>query len=166
MPNPSRVKQLVGLGGWFAVSFSAAAVGATASIRASEYYQQLARPSWAPPASVFGPVWSVLYAMMAISAWLVWKDQGFGRARTALSFFLAQLVANALWSWLFFAWHQGRWAFVEVLVLWGLVLMTLVMFWRIRTLAGVLLLPYLTWVTFAAALCYSTWKMNPLSLGE
>lgn len=102
---------------------------------------------------------------MAISAWLVWQSQGFRRAKGALGFFLGQLAANALWSWLFFAWHQGRWAFAEILVLWALILTTLVMFWRIRVLAGLLLLPYLVWVTFATALCYTTWRLNPLLLG-
>src|SRR5688572_25582350 len=96
----------------FAVSFSAAAVGALATQRAPEFYAALTQPSWAPPASVFGPVWTILYTLMAIAAWLVWKQRGASGARAALGLFAIQLALNALWSWLFFAWRQGllaRW---------------------------------------------------------
>ena len=158
-------KQVIGLAGWLALSFVTAAIGAVASIQASSFYLQLARPEWAPPANVFGPVWTVLYVLMAIAAWLVWRIGGFRAARTALILFLAQLAVNALWSWLFFGWHWGGLAFVDIGLLWVLIVATLVAFWRIRLLAGVLLIPYLLWVSFALALNYSVWQLNPQILG-
>jgi len=98
---------------------------------------------------------------MALSAWLVWRRRGFAGARTALVLFMVQLAANALWSWLFFAWRQGALAFAEVLILWCLIAATIVSFQRISTLASVLLYPYLAWTTFAAALSFATWRLNP-----
>jgi len=98
---------------------------------------------------------------MAIAAWLVWRSGGVAANRYALSLFLLQLALNALWSWLFFAWHLGGWSFAEIVVLWVLVVATLAAFWRVRPLAGALLIPYLLWVSFAAALNYSVWQLNP-----
>ena len=156
----------MGLCGWLMLAFAAAAIGGAASIHAADFYSRLARPDWAPPAWLFGPAWTVLYLLMGIASWLVWRDCGFKGARWALSFYLAQLAANALWSWLFFAWRQGAGSFFEIIVLWILILCTLTSFWRVRPLAGMLLLPYLAWVTFAAALAFKTWKLNPLLLGS
>ena len=161
----SKQAQVGGFIAWLAICFIAAAIGAVASVQAGSFYLSLSRPEWAPPASVFGPVWTALYAMMAIAAWLVWREGGYGNARTALNLFLAQLALNALWSWLFFGWHLGAAAFVDILLLWVLLVATLVAFWRIRPLAGLLLLPYLLWVSFAAVLNYSVWRMNPDVLG-
>ena len=124
-----------------------------------------ARPEWAPPSSVFGPVWTVLYALMGIAAWLVWRERHTPGSRRALLLFGAQLVLNTLWSWLFFAWHQGGLAFLDIVVLWLLIVLTIVAFWRIRPLAGALLLPYLAWVTYAAALNLAVWRLNPQLLG-
>lgn len=157
-------KSIIGLGGWIVLSFTAAALGAIASIQARTFYLSLTRPSWAPPASVFGPVWTALYALMAVAAWLVWKREGFSGAWRALALFLVQLAANALWSWLFFAWHLGAASFAEIIILWTLILWTVVEFWRHRVLAGALLLPYFFWVTFATALCFSVWRLNLTSL--
>jgi benzodiazapine receptor len=159
-----RSKQIAGLIGWLALAFIAAAIGAVASTRAPEFYQSLIRPSWAPPAALFGPVWSVLYLMMGIASWLVWRE-GSVNTRGALRLYLVQLALNSLWSWLFFAWHQGRWAFFEIVVLWVMILATVAAFWRIRPLAGVLLVPYLLWVSFATALAYTVWTLNPTLLG-
>ena len=158
-------RAIFGLAGWFAVSFAAAAIGAAASIHAESFYGQLARPSWAPPASVFGPVWTILYALMAMAAWLVWRAGGFAAHRVALSLFAGQLVLNALWSWLFFAWHRGGAAFADIVVLWALIVATVVCFWRIRPFAGALLVPYLLWVSFALALNHAVWQLNPQILG-
>jgi benzodiazapine receptor len=163
MMMPSRLT--FGLIGWLAVCYVAAAIGATASLQADTFYAQLIRPDWAPPASVFGPVWTVLYGLMAVAAWLVWRAAEFRLARPALILFLLQLLSNALWSWLFFGWHRGALAFLDILLLWVLIVITLVLFWRIRPLAGVMLIPYLAWVTFASALNYSIWKLNPSLLG-
>ena len=156
-------KQFVALLISLAVAFSAAAIGAIASVRASDFYQSLVRPNWAPPASVFGPVWSILYFLMGISAWLIWRERSSGSTR-ALLLYVVQLSLNALWSWLFFAWHHGQWAFVEIIVLWLLISMTIVSFWIIRPLAGVMLLPYLLWVSFASILAFKVWRLNPMLL--
>jgi benzodiazapine receptor len=154
-----------GLAGWLAVTFFAAAAGSVASTQAPDFYAQLVRPSWAPPASLFGPVWSVLYTLMAVAAWLVWRVGGFAGARTALTLYLVQLVFNALWTWFFFAWQRGGLAFADIVLNALLVAATLTAFWRIRPLAGALLVPYLLWVTFAAALNYMIWQLNPQLLG-
>lgn len=157
----TRQKQIIGLAGWLLASFAAAAIGGAASIQSGPFYTQLARPGWAPPPSVFGPVWTVLYVLMAIAAWLVWRVGGFRAARGALTLFLVQLAFNALWTWLFFAWRRGALAFADILVLWALIVATLVAFWRIRALAGALLVPYLLWVSFASALTWAVWQRNP-----
>lgn len=158
MQNMSGTKQIAGLIGWLALSFFAAAIGGFASFDAQPFYQHLVRPEWAPPAWLFGPVWTVLYALMGIAAWLVWRARG---PRTALTLFVIQLGVNAVWSWLFFAWHRGAWACVDIVVLWLLIVATLIAFWRVRALAGALLVPYLVWVSFATVLCFATWRLNP-----
>ena len=165
MAPMKKQTQLVGLVAWLIGSFIAAGIGATASIEAGPFYTQLVRPGWAPPSSVFGPMWTVLYALMGIAAWLVWRIGGFRAATTALTLFLVQLGFNALWSWLFFGWNRGAWAFADIILLWALILTTLIAFWKIRPLAGVLLLPYLVWVSFAAVLNYFVWQLNPQILG-
>jgi len=163
--SQSKQKQILGLIGWLVISFAAAAVGAVASIQARSFYSQLAQPAWAPPPWLFGPVWTVLYALIAIAAWLVWRSGGFRTNRIALAFFWGQLLLNALWSWLFFAWHLGALAFADIVFLWVLIVATLVSFWRVRPLAGALFIPYLLWVSFASALNYSLWQLNPQVLG-
>lgn len=165
MAAMTKQQQIAGLVAWLLVVFMVAAIGAAASVQAGPFYAQLVRPGWAPPASVFGPVWSLLYALMGISAWLVWRNGGFRAARAALGLFLLQLAVNALWSWLFFAWHQGAAAFIDIVALLALLVATLVSFWRIRPLAGALLVPYLLWVGFATALNYAVWRLNPQLLG-
>jgi len=165
MVSQSKQKQILGLIGWLVMSFAASAIGAVASIQAKSFYSLLDQPAWAPPPSLFGPVWTVLYALMAIAAWLVWRSGGLRTNRIAFSFFLGQLVLNALWSWLFFAWHLGALAFADTVFLWLLIIATLVSFWRVRPLAGALLIPYLLWVSFASALNYSVWQLNPQVLG-
>jgi tryptophan-rich sensory protein len=106
-------------------------------------------------------VWTALYIMIGIAAWLVWRERGFAGARAALVLFAVQLAANALWTWLFFAWREGGLAFAEILLLWALIAITIVLFWRVRALAGALMLPYLLWVSFASALTYAIWQRNP-----
>jgi len=157
-------KQILGLFGWLAVTFIAAAVGALASTQAASFYGELARPSWAPPATWFGPVWSVLYVLMAVAAWVIWRVPLEVRTRTPLVLFLLQLTANALWSWLFFAWRLGGLAFTDIVVLLTLIAATLVSFWKVKWLAGALLLPYLCWVSFASALTWSVRQSNPALL--
>lgn len=165
MAQPAMQKELAGLAAWLILSFVAAAIGGAASIQAGPFYTQLVRPDWAPPPWIFGPVWTVLYVLMGIAAWLVWRVGGFGAAKSALSLFLVQLALNALWSWLFFGWHLGALAFADVMLLWASILATLIFFWRITPLAGALLVPYLLWVSFASVLNYSVWRLNPHLLG-
>lgn len=161
----SGKKQILGLVGWMLLSFLVAAIGALASVQAASFYQTLVQPSWAPPSSVFGPVWTVLYAMMGLSAWLVWREGGWRRQRSVLTMFVVQLAMNGLWSWLFFAWHLGALAFFDIVLMWLLITATLIGFWRVRAVAGALLLPYLCWVSFAAALNFAVWQLNPQVLG-
>ncbi len=156
----TRRKSITGFLICFIVAFAAAAAGSIASIRAVAFYQELTRPGWSPPAFLFGPVWTLLYACMAVASWLVWRENS-PRRSTALAVYVVQLALNALWSWLFFAWRRGQWSFVEVLVLWAAILLTVVLFWRIRRAAGLLLVPYLLWVSFASCLTYSVWQLNP-----
>lgn len=160
MKNSTRI-QIIGLIGWLAITFVAAAAGAIASMDAAAFYGQLVKPDWAPPPSVFGPVWSALYLLMGIAAWLVWRERPSHSVDGALGLYIVQLVANALWSWLFFGWHQGALAFADVLLMLALVAITMAAFWRIRRLAGLLLLPYLAWVCFASALTWAVWQRNP-----
>jgi tryptophan-rich sensory protein len=162
MHAPRTRHPILGLLGWLALTFLAAAAGAAASMDAGPYYASLVRPEWAPPSTVFGPVWTVLYALMGLAAWLAWRA---GAPRRALVLYVVQLVVNALWSWLFFSQHRGGAAFADILLLIALVLATLVMFRRARPLAGALLLPYLAWITFAAALNLAVWRLNPQLLG-
>ena len=159
------LKQIGGLLGWLLVTFAAAAVGAIASIQARSFYLELVRPSWAPPAGVFGPVWSVLYTLIGIAAWRVWRNGGFRTQRRALTLFLVQLILNALWSWLFFGWHRGALAFVDIVLLLVSIVATLIAFWRAERLAAALLVPYLAWVGFASVLNFAVWQLNPQALG-
>ena len=163
MAPPAMRKQVVGLVACLVLCFIAAGLGGAASVQAGPFYTRLLRPDWAPPPAIFGPVWTVLYLLMGIAAWLVWRVGGFRAARSAPALFLAQLVLNALWSWLFFGWQRGGWALVDILLLWALIVATLISFWRIRPLAGALRVPYLLWVSFASALNYAIWQLNPLA---
>jgi len=161
----TAARQGLGLLAWLTAAFVAAAIGGFASASAGDFYRALARPSWAPPGWLFGPVWSVLYGLMGVSAWLVWRARGFAAARGALLVFIAQLAVNALWTWLFFVWRLGGLAFAEILLLWTLIFVTMVLFSRVSRLAAALLLPYLAWVSFASALTLSLWQLNPALQG-
>jgi tryptophan-rich sensory protein len=160
----SPLTQSLALIASLAIAFTAAAIGAFASINAATFYAQLIRPTWAPPAAAFGPVWSVLYTLMAIAAWLVWRQQGSKPVAAALTLFVAQLTANALWSWLFFASREGAWAFVDVLLLLALIVATMAAFRKASRAAAWLMLPYLAWVGLASALTWSVWQANPALL--
>lgn len=151
--------------GWLALAASAAAIGGLASRNSAEFYAQLAKPDWAPPPWLFGPVWSALYVMMGIAAWLVWRTEPVSAAprvirHRGLVLFVVQLALNALWTWLFFAWRQGATAFGEIVLLWFAVASTVWHFGRVRPLAGWLLVPYLAWVSFATALTWAVWQGN------
>jgi tryptophan-rich sensory protein len=143
----------------------AGAVGAIASANAGVFYAALAKPVWAPPAWLFGPVWSALYVLMGVAAWLVWRlrperDADRDVRRRGLTLFVVQLGLNALWTWLFFAWRQGALAFGLIVVLWLAIAITIWLFSRLRPLAAWLLTPYLGWVSFATALTWAIWQRN------
>lgn len=126
----------------------------------SDWYQQLAKPSWTPPNTVFAPVWTLLYILMAVAAWLVWKRAGFAGAAWPLGLYLVQLALNGGWSWLFFGRHEIGFALLDLAALWTVLLATTILFWRVQLVAGALLLPYLAWVSFAGALNLSLWRLN------
>lgn len=152
-------RSILGLLGWLALCFSAAIIGNW--FPPGAWYAQLDKPSWTPPAAVFGPVWTTLYFLMGVAAWLVWRQDGFSAEATiALSLFLVQLALNAFWSIIFFGWQEPGIAFVELVVLWGAIVLTLIFFWRHNTLAGLLLVPYLLWTTFAGLLNFAIWQLN------
>jgi tryptophan-rich sensory protein len=152
--------------GWIALAATAGAVGGIASRDAGVLYGALAKPVWAPPGWLFAPVWSALYVLMGVAAWLVWRarpETPADRAsrRLGLALFVGQLALNALWTWLFFAWRQGGAAFGEIALLCLAVALTTWHFGRVRRLAACLLVPYLGWVSFATALTWAVWQRNP-----
>ena len=154
----TRTQSVLGAVGWFVVCFAAAGVGSM--FVPGTWYQSLVKPAWTPPSWLFGPVWTLLYGMMAAAAWLVWKRHGFSGALVPLAVFVVQLVLNAIWSWLFFGLHRPGLAFAEIVLLWLAIGATLVLFWRIERPAGTLLVPYLAWVSFAAVLNLALWRLN------
>lgn len=156
--------QTAALALWILASFAAAAIGGLASVNAGGFYTELARPQWAPPSWLFGPVWTFLYLLMGPAAWLVWRKRGWSDARKALVLFVVQLALNALWTWLFFAWRLGALAFGEIIVLLVFILLTIHEFRKVSRAAAWLLVPYLLWVSFATALTFSLWRANPLLL--
>jgi benzodiazapine receptor len=157
-PYRKQSSTVLGLLGWLLLCFAAAAVGGL--FPPGEWYAQLAKPAWNPPSWIFGPVWTALYAMMAVAAWLVWREDGFRARARPLGLFLLQLTLNAAWSPLFFGLKSPALAFVVIVLLWRAILATLQAFWRANRISGALLLPYLGWVTFAAVLNFTLWRLN------
>lgn len=126
--------------------------------RPGDWYGTLAKPAWTPPGAIFGPVWTLLYAAMAVAAWLVWRRKGF--ANGAMAFWIIQLGLNAAWSWLFFGLHRPDLALVDILALAAAVALTAGLFLRASAPAGWLMVPYFLWVAFAAALNTAIWRLN------
>ena len=143
---------------FIALCFLAAALGAL--FRPGEWYEQLAKPSWRPPNWLFAPVWTLLYLTIAVCGWLIWREVGFAGGALALSTYLVQLLLNASWTPLFFGLHRPDLAFLDIALLWLSILATMAVFYPISTSAAWLLLPYILWVTFAAALNFSIWRLN------
>lgn len=142
------------------VAIVAAVGGAVTAPAIPDWYASLAKPSFNPPNGIFGPVWSLLYIAMTVAAWRVWKIGGFRHASAAMIPFFAQLALNLAWSLIFFGAHQIGAAAIEVAMLWLAVAVTLVQFWRRDRIAGLLMAPYLAWVSFAAALNFAIWRLN------
>ncbi|MBI5706122.1 MAG: tryptophan-rich sensory protein [Armatimonadetes bacterium] len=114
---------------------------------------------WAPPAGVFGPVWTLLYVLMAVAAWRIYRS-GSANTKSLLGLFLFQLGLNALWSWTFFKWESGFGSMITIVALWVSILATMIGFWRVNFASGMMLIPYLAWVSFAAALNWAIWNLN------
>ena len=141
--------------------FMAAGIGgAVTTPKIDGWYDTLTKPTWNPPDWIFGPVWSALYLAMALAAWLVWRQSGWVGAKVALTLFGVQLALNTLWSCLFFGLETPGFAFLEILMLWMAVAATMVTFWLRSRVAGLLFVPYLAWVTFAAILNFTIWRLN------
>lgn len=159
----SRVglSRLLPLAGFLVASFFTAALGSLATARSvGTWYPGLNKPAWNPPAWVFGPVWTALYILMALAAWLVWRRAEKQAARTILVWYGVQLALNALWSVLFFGLQRPGLAFVEIIILWAVLAGLLAHFWRAHRLAGALWAPYVAWVSFATVLNGSLWWLN------
>ena len=150
--------RILGLAGWLALSFAAGWIGSR--FMPGAWYAALTKPAWNPPDAVFAPVWTLLYALMAVAAWIVWQRAGFSGAGPALALFVVQLALNALWSYLFFGLHRIDLALIEILALWLAILVLTALVWRQDWRAGALLLPYLAWVGFAACLNFALWRLN------
>jgi benzodiazapine receptor len=157
--STTAMRRWLALAGWLLLCFAAASLGAL--FIPGEWYAALKKPGWNPPAWVFGPVWSALYTMMAVAAWLVWRQGGFAARRGPLLAFLAQLALNALWTPLFFGLHRSGLAFAEIVLLWLAIAATIAVFRPVSRTAMLLLVPYLAWVSFAAALNFTLWRLNP-----
>ena len=127
----------------------------------NSWYQTIQKPEWNPPNWIFGPVWTTLYVLMGIALYLVWKaDTGNTLKKYAIILFTVQLTLNFFWSFIFFNQHQPGWAFVEIEVMWIMILITIFAFAKINTRAAWLLVPYISWVSFAALLNFTIWKLN------
>ncbi|GJF11411.1 putative TspO/MBR-related protein precursor [Mycolicibacterium cyprinidarum] len=158
--SPSRPKSAVALAVSAVAVIIAAGIGGLAASSATRDYALLQQPSWAPPAWLFGPAWTLLYTLMAIAAWLVWRTGPSPESRRALTLYAVQLVLNASWTPLFFGLGWRGFALVEICVLWIALVTTVVLFWRRSAVAGLLLVPYLTWTTFALILNFAVWQLN------
>ncbi|WP_237291333.1 TspO/MBR family protein [Streptomyces sp. Sge12] len=164
MPSPARPhgsRQWWALAGLLAVSYGVAALGALASADAGEVYSALVRPGWAPPAWLFGPVWTVLHGMMAVAAWLVGRQPDRLRVRRAHMWWSVQLALNLAWTPLFFGARQFGLALLDIVLLLAALATTVVLFRRLSRTAALLLVPYLLWVAFATVLNASIWQLNP-----
>ncbi len=125
------------------------------------WYPTIVKPSFTPPNWLFGPAWTILYALMGIALYLVWQKAEQGVVvRTAVIVFFVQLGLNALWSFIFFGMQSPFWAFVEIVLLWMCILTTIILFWKISTTASLLLVPYILWVTYASVLTFAIWQLN------
>jgi translocator protein len=154
-----EISSVLVLLGFIAACFLAALTGAM--FRPGDWYERLTKPSWRPPNQLFAPVWSVLYLLIAVSGWLIWRETGFVGATLPLAIYALQLVLNAAWTPLFFGLHRIDLGFFDIVLVWLSIVATIVLFYPIHSVAAMLLLPYLAWVTFAAALNFAVWRLNP-----
>lgn len=156
--NNSQLRAAVTLGLFLVVTFCAPALGAFSA--PGSWYAELNKPAWNPPAWVFGPAWTLLYTLMAVAAWRVWSHGGSAAQRVPLALYGVQLALNAAWTPIVFGAHALGWGLLTIAALWIAILATLLSFRRVTGTAGLLLVPYLAWVTFATALNFALWRLN------
>ena len=157
--KPTTDNKWLMLAVFIGICFGAAGIGGlVTSTTVNTWYVELNKPALMPPAGVFSPVWTVLYFLMALSAWLVWQKVGL--RNPAWIYFLAQLALNVGWSIIFFGLREPFWALIELVGLWLAILSTQIVFWKFNRAAGILFIPYILWVSFAFYLNYSIWKLN------
>ncbi len=155
-----EIASIIGLACFIAACCLAALPGAW--FRPGEWYERLRKPSWNPPNRLFGPVWTILYLMIAVAGWLIWRQAGFAGAGLPMAAYASQLILNAAWTPLFFGLHRPGLGFADIALVWVSIIATIVLFYPIHAAAALLLVPYLTWVTFAAALNFSIWRQNAI----
>ncbi|MGM0460205.1 MAG: TspO/MBR family protein [Bacteroidota bacterium] len=160
--KPGKLKSAGVLITFILICFGVAWIGAQVSpgIASSEWYDQLNKPDWNPPGWLFGPVWTLLYTMMAFAAWRIWKLLGFTDGKKELSLFAIQLFLNGLWSQLFFNAQSPGLAFAEILLLLTAIIATTIFFYKKDSIAGWLMVPYILWVAFATVLNGTIWLIN------
>ena len=144
--------------GFVAACFLAAGTGIL--FKPGAWYEHLKKPSWRPPNRLFAPVWTVLYLMIAVSGWLVWRAAGFPGAALALSLYVVQLLLNAAWTPVFFGLHRLDLGFAVIVLLWLSIAATIAAFAPINAAAAWLMAPYLAWVSFASLLNFAVWQLN------
>ena len=145
------------------VSLAAGLIGSLTTVGDgfNSWYSTIEKPAFTPPNWVFGPVWTLLYLLMGVAAFLVWqKGLRLTTVRMALGWFLVQLVLNALWTPVFFGLHRIGWALVVIVLLWAAIAIAMYCFFRVSRTAAILLVPYLLWVSFATVLNGSFWRLN------
>ena len=157
--NIASILVLLGFVGACALAASTGAI-----FPPGEWYEHLAKPSWRPPKWLFAPAWTVLYLTIAVSGWHVWREFGFAAAALPLAVYGVQLVLNAVWTPIFFGLHRPDLAFFEIVLLWLSIIATISLFYPLNPSAAWLLVPYLAWVTFAAALNFAIWRLNSASV--
>lgn len=159
--DPSPPRQALVLFGAVATCLAVGAIGGLATSHSvASWYPALAKPAFNPPRWIFAPVWTVLYLIMAVAAWLVWRRNGWRAARPALTLFALQLALNLAWSLLFFGLRRIDLALIDVLALLAAIAATALAFWPLQRLAALLLVPYFAWVGFAAFLNFAIWQLN------
>jgi benzodiazapine receptor len=154
----SRTRDVLGLTAFVVLCFGVSTLGGRATVSAlGEWYPALPKPSWTPPRWVFGPVWALLYPLVAVAGWLAWRE---GRARFGPLAYLLQLALNAAWPWFFFGEHRLDLALACAVALCLATAGTIVAFWKVSRGAALLMVPYLAWVGFAAVLNHAIWRLS------
>ena len=156
-----EIASIIGLACFITACFLTALTGAC--FRPGEWYELLKKPSWRPPNRLFAPVWTILYLMIAVAGWLIWREAGFARAGLPLAVYALQLILNGAWTPLFFGLHRPDLGFVDIVLVWVSIIATIALFYPINVVAALLLVPYLAWVTFAAALNFAVWRLNSVA---